>query len=314
MERLKILLDTDVGDDIDDALAIALGVSSPEIDFVGITTVYINTNMRARLAKKLLCGYPGIIPVYAGYGQPLEKETNVTECMSQYTEDLREQQFAPLNEEEGVQGKSAVDFIIESCYKYKKELILLAIGPFTNLAKVIEKDKEALNQIKKVVIMGGCFYTTFPEWNILCDEKAASVLFSGVVHHLECIGLDVTRKLKLTEEEIEIALKYRGKWCSEVASKLLKLWMDRKKETPILHDPLALYYCMDASVVEMEEKYIDVVTKGEGSGLTLDMNEMLPWRGKNKVLVAKDVDRTKFMKAYFNRVFDCNAEQDRVIT
>ena len=99
-----------------------------------------------------------------------------------------------------------------------------------------------------------------------------------------------------------------------MASKLLKLWMDRKKETPILHDPLALYYCMDASVIEMEEKYIDVVTKGEGSGLTLDMNEMLPWRGKNKVLVAKDVDRTKFMKAYFNRVFDCNAEQDRVIT
>ena len=65
-ERVKILLDTDAGDDIDDALAIALGLSSPEAEFIGITTVYKNTNDRARLVKKLVreSGYD--IPVYAG--------------------------------------------------------------------------------------------------------------------------------------------------------------------------------------------------------------------------------------------------------
>ncbi len=74
--RIKILLDTDVGDDIDDALAIALGLSSEEVEFVGITTVFKNTNDRARIAKQLVKNNSYNIPVYAGHCGGIEIPTD----------------------------------------------------------------------------------------------------------------------------------------------------------------------------------------------------------------------------------------------
>ena len=322
-EKIRILLDTDAGDDIDDALAIALGLSSKEVEFVGITTVFKNTEDRARLVKKLVSDGGFDIPVYAGYcggikvptdaynGFPNQIKGNDGKFhMCQFTEDLLLPKYAPVNAEEGFEGASAVDFIIESCYKYGKELIVLAIGPFTNIAKVIEKDPDALNHAKKVVIMGGAFFTTFPEWNVLCDVDASDLLFSGAVKNLECVGLDVTWQTKLRPEEAEIMRNYKGKAYSEYASKLVRIWMERNKGAmPTLHDPLAFFYCICPDILEMEDMCGKVATQGEARGVTLNVSkwEAFHRRGMHsaQVKAAKKVDRERFLKEYLKRVFNC---------
>lgn len=321
-EKIKILLDTDAGDDIDDALAIALGFSSEEVEFVGITTVYKNTADRARLVKKLVLDGGKNIPVYAGYcggfkfptdpysGFPNQiKGEDGKYHMCQFTEDLLSSEYDPVNAEEGVEGAAAVDFIIESCYKYGKDLTVLAIGPFTNIAKVIEKDPEALNHAKRVVIMGGAFYTTFPEWNVLCDVEAADLLFSGAVKNLECVGLDVTWKTTLRPEEAEIMRNYKGKAYSEYASKLVKVWMQRNNGAmPTLHDPLAFFYCICPDILEMEDMQVKVATQGEARAVNLNVGSWNSFRRKEMksaiVKVAKGLDRERFLKEYLKRVFD----------
>ncbi len=320
-EKIKIILDTDPGDDIDDALAIALGLSSKEVEFVGITTVFKNTNDRARLVKKLVSGAGYDIPVYAGHCGGVKEPTDPYSgypaqimCddghyhMCQFTPDLLDAKYAPENDSEGFNGDAAIDFIIDSCYKYGKELTVLAIGPFTNIGKVIEKDPDALNHAGRVVIMGGAFSFTDPEWNIYCDVHAASLLFSGAVKNLTCIGLDVTLKTRLTQEEVDVIHNYKGKDYAEYASKLVDIWRMRNNGArPLLHDPLALYYCINPSVIELEERDIMAITSGEGRGLTVDLN---PWdRFKREgmkyatVKVAKTVDRDAFVKDFISRIF-----------
>ncbi len=176
VKKIKILLDTDVGDDIDDALAIALGLSSAEVEFVGITTVFKNTNDRARIAKKLVMDNSYNIPIYAGHCGGISIPTDPysgypsgivrddgKQHLCQFTDDLRSEIYTPENDAEGFNGNAAFDFIIDSCYKYGKELTALAIGPFTNIAKVIEKDPNAFNHAQRVVIMGGKYYDPEPE-------------------------------------------------------------------------------------------------------------------------------------------------------
>lgn len=321
-EKVKILLNTDAGDDIDDALAIALGLSSPEAEFIGITTVYKNTNDRARLVKKLVreSGYD--IPVYAGHCGGFKIPTDAysgfpneitgkdgKKHMCQFTEELESPQYAPINDVEGVNGDAAVDFIIDSCYKYGKQLTVLAIGPFTNIAKVIEKDPEALNHAARVVIMGGAFYNTYPEWNVFCDVEAADLLFSGAVKNLECVGLDVTWKTQLRPEEAEIARNYSGKEYGEYASRLVRIWMERNGGAmPTLHDPLALFYCICPDILEMEDMQVKVATSGEARAVNLNVGKWSTHRKKDfafaDVKVAKALDRDRFLGEFLKRVFD----------
>ena len=324
--KIKILLDTDVGDDIDDALAIALGLSSKEVEFVGITTVFKNTNDRARIAKQLVKNNPYNIPVYAGHCGGVEIPTDPysgypngiydedgKQHLCQFTDDLKSAEYAPENDSEGFNGEAAIDFIIDSCYKYGKELTVLAIGPLTNIGKVIKKDPDALNHAKRVVIMGGKFYDSEPEWNIICDVEAAAILFSGAVKNLECIGLDVTLKTQLTVAETEIASTYKGKAYSEYASRLVRIWCERNHSRPTLHDPLAFFYCMFPDIVTTEKMRVTVVTKGEARGVTMNISHWDNWRLNRvdpgfsrfaEVTVAKEVDRERFFAEFLKRVFD----------
>lgn len=141
-EKLKVLIDMDIGDDIDDAFALLFAMDM-NIEIVGITTVFRNTIERARITKKLLSLYGNgyeRVPVYAGYGKPLSGDADEISHLCQWTDDLYDGIYAPDSES----PEAATDFIIECCEKYGEELTVIAIGPFTNIAKVIEKDRKSV--------------------------------------------------------------------------------------------------------------------------------------------------------------------------
>ncbi len=264
---MKYIIDMDIGDDIDDAFALLLAMEL-KMDIVGITTVFRNTAQRTRIAKKMLKtfgqGYE-TVPVYAGYGDPIADPNGLRPRLCQYTSDLD----ASMYDADSLLPADAVDFIIESCRRYGKELTVIAIGPFTNMARVIEKDKDALNMAAELIIMGGCYFKQYTDWNVICDVEAAKVMFENV-DRIVGIGSDVTHRLPLTKEDNDIIF---GEQKDEIHSYVSQLYQLGKKANPAIgciHDPLAVYYAYDKSICRCEEAPVAVITEGLARGFTIN--------------------------------------------
>ena len=300
--RKKLLIDTDIGDDIDDAFAL-LAAMAGGFEIVGVTTVFRNTDARARMTKKLLHafgrGYENL-PVYAGYSTYTPNKEANTEHMCRFDEDLSDDALAPENTD----PEAAVDFLLDCCRRYGKELSILAIGPFCNIAKALEKDPAALNAAGQVVIMGGAYFKQYADWNVMCDVPAADFMFRKL-SNLVCIGADVTHRL-LPGDFLMNALRSKDfsgpAW--EYLRQEYKIWQaDYPKNKPVLHDVLTVYYLRDPSICVMREIPVKVITEGFAKGMTLNVEGY----GKSslnsvyrdcdpipRVLAACDVDLSKF--------------------
>src|SRR5579863_7367780 len=164
----KIIIDTDIGDDVDDAFAVALALKSPEVQILGITTTFGDTETRARLLDRMLGeAGRGDIPVAAG--KATEVKSNFTQ--RRYAEGGRFARGA---------HPDAVSFILEQIRKNPGEITLVAIGPLVNVGGLIDKDAETFRKLKRVVMMGGSVERGYgdpygaptppqPEWNIKND-------------------------------------------------------------------------------------------------------------------------------------------------
>src|SRR5258708_21787333 len=140
--KTKIILDTDIGDDIDDAFALALALRSPEVEIVGITTAWGDTQLRARLTQRFLQenGAPAI-PVAAGIP---------TKSVANFSQSRWAETGAPFA------GKlDAVAFLLEQAGKSPGEITLVAIGPLTNIGAAIDRDAAGFKMFKRIVLMGG---------------------------------------------------------------------------------------------------------------------------------------------------------------
>jgi len=270
-EAQKILIDMDIGDDIDDAIALVAAMKQG-FDIVGITTVFRNTAERARMTKKLLRafgnGYENV-PVYAGHGVPYGMPQTTYGHTPHYTSDLDDPAYTP----DATDPETATDFIIRACHTYGKQLTVVAIGPFTNMARVIEKDPDALNAAACVAIMGGAYLKQYADWNVMCDVTAADMLFRHV-DNLACIGADVTHRMVATEALYERLMQYRGGDPAQCyLSELCRLWRaDRPRAELVLHDPLVIYYVADPAVCQMKKAPIVVLTEGFARGMTLNVD------------------------------------------
>ena len=155
---------------IDDAFALTFAIHSPELEVVGVTTVFRNSLIRAKIAKALLESYgKNDIPVCAGMDIPFvqkffDRENDKFDSTGR---------LIPCQYEETVMGNYEADeewgpdFIIRKVSEYPGEIILIPIGPLTNIATAIRKRPEIVPKIKKIILMGGVFHEDFPEWNIL---------------------------------------------------------------------------------------------------------------------------------------------------
>ncbi len=302
----KIIIDTDLGTDIDDAMAIAVAMQSPELNILGITTVYGDSVYRAKLAKKLTLLNNKDIKIYPGIDLPLLKKRKIFMAGNEGVDSQ-----AGL-EQYKIENQHAVDFIIDQIKANPGEITLVTIGPLTNIACALIKEPSIANDIKEIVMMGGVTKLgsnrfqenlTTVEHNIVCDPEAASIVFNSGANIL-MIGLDVTLQLPITLEHGDRLLASNSPM-NHLLGEMLKDWIKFvesyfNSDTTYMHDPLALVSAFNRSFIETKKMDIDVVfSDEERSGMTVaTLNE------NSNIEVALEVKSEEFLEFLFTRVLN----------
>lgn len=282
--KTPIILDTDIGTDIDDAFALALIIASPELQLLGVTTVSGDTAARARLAAKLLWEAGGNwrqVPVVAGEpgpSQPIDQ--------ARWADDFAGPQILK---------ESAVDFLRGQFHRRPGEITLIAIGELTNVAALLKADPLVAKKIKRIVLMGGSIARGYapgskaePEWNIKSNPAAARAVFSSGIPILMA-PLDVTAMLQLDAPPRDRIFNH----ATPVASALAALYHLWNQETPTLFDPMAVALLIKPDLCETEQLAVEV--DADGSTLVV--------KGKPaNATVGMRTDPTKFFELYMSRV------------
>lgn len=281
----KILLDTDIGSDIDDSVCLAYLLKHPECDLLGITTVSGQPTVRAMCASAL-CKAAGRddIPIYPGVESSLMAPTKQPEA--------HQSRYLPLwpHETQFPQGE-AIEFMRRTIRENPGEVTLLAIGPMTNVGLLFAVDPEIPALLKQLVLMCGVFsYQTswgacLAEWNARNDPHATSIVYRAKTPKTVSIGLDVTSKVVMHREEV----------VQRFSNGLLKTVLDFSgitdgtRENIVFHDPLAATVIFDESLCRFERGNVSVETESHRlEGLTYwepDEN------GYNQVAFEVDADR-----------------------
>jgi inosine-uridine nucleoside N-ribohydrolase len=250
------IIDTDIGDDIDDAFALALALRSPELRIVGVTTAFGDTELRARLVDRYLAAVGRRdIPVATGVATP---HTNV------FT------QAAYALGEPDRKHPDGVAFLLDQIRAHPGEITVIAIGPETNLAAAIQRDAGTFGKVKRVVLMGGSVYRGYgdehrppePEWNIDRDPAAAKALFgSGVPIFM--MPLDSTQ-VHLQAKDREQIFSF-GSPLTDQLTLLYHQWAahtDNHAPDPTLFDPVAVTYAIRPELCPAKPLRIEVDEKG----------------------------------------------------
>ncbi len=305
---MKYILDVDTG--IDDVLAITYLLGS-KVEVLGLTTVFGN-NLLKHTTKNTLDLLNLLdhneIPVYKGESCPIDKDTYVL----RHPDGGVHGQNGIGNVElvassKDVEEISAADFIAKSAEKYGEELTCIFVGPLTNLAKAIEKNKEAMKLVH-IYIMGGALtiegnVTKYAEANIYADPLAAKYVFDSEVG-LNIIGLDVTHQTLITSNDLHEIAKINN----EKSNKLLQIadyYFQREFSNGkggALHDPLAVEAALNPNIITNWFKTnLTVVTEGEAIGRTIGNMACLEKKEKH-VNYALEVDSNSFIKKFVETI------------
>lgn len=308
MDKRKVIIDCDPG--IDDSLAIMLALNSEELDVLGITIVSGNVHGEkgAKNALKILKKLNRLdVEVYIGEVNPIKRELITAE--DTHGEDGLGETF--LEEVTEVSYKEgAVDFIIESLKK-EEDISIIALGPLTNIAKAIDKDKEAMKNLKELVLMGGAFKShgncsQVAEFNFWVDPHGAEKVFNELGKNITMVGLDVTREIVLTPNYIEMIKQFNeplGDLIVDITRFYVDFhWMQERTLGCVINDPLAVAYFIDRSLCTGEEYYVDIVTEGKAIGMSL-VDEGNFYRKNPNCLVLREVDSKRFMRMFLSRLF-----------
>ena len=252
--KTKIIIDTDIGDDVDDAFALALALTSPEVEILGITTAWGDTRLRARLTDRLLAE--------AGQANIPVAEGILTQSKTR---------FSQARWAEGGPSKShpqAVDFLLRQIAQHPGEITLIAIGPETNLGAAIDRDAATFKKLQRVVLMGGSIHRGYddlgytpdrgpqPEYNIYSDVSAAQKLFASGVP-IFMMPLDSTQ-LKL--DEVKRATLFSAG--TPLTDALTLLYHEWGQQTPTLFDVMAVAYVLEPQLCPVQALHIEIAKDG----------------------------------------------------
>lgn len=301
--KIPVIIDTDIGDDIDDAFALCLAMKSPELDILGVTTVFKNTVCRARMASRLLrLGGFSHVPVRAGCGIPLSNPEKFG-----FKQDFYEKPLMYLDEmdDEPVDvSQDAADYIIHTLEQSKAPITLITLGALTNIAEILRRRPEIKSKIQRIVMMGGAFLMNFCEHNIACDPEAARMVMDSGVEILG-VGLDVTFKCKLNE--IQLAqLEAHPNPCIKLLMAMRKYW----SHEVFLHDPLAVAAAFDESFVTTERRKYAVELNGSYTrGMMVHLSDH-NWQkdaASSNLTICTDVDAGRFTNMCAERLLSFNS-------
>lgn len=251
----KIIIDTDIGDDVDDAFAVALALRSPELQILGITTTFGDTETRAKLLDRLL-GESGHSDIPVGIG--IHTQTSA----------FTQRAYAETGHFARTTHLQAVDFILDQIRKNPGKITLVGIGPLVNIGALIDRDKETFRKLRRVVLMGGSIARGYgdlgyfpdrgpePEWNIKNDIPSAQKLFASGVP-IFMMPLDSTQ-LKL--DEVKRAIIFQAG--TPLTDALTLLYHEWGQETPTLFDAMTIAYILNPALCPTKPLHISIDEKG----------------------------------------------------
>ena len=285
--RRKIIIDTDIGDDIDDAFAILLAVLSEKFEILGITTVFRNSLHRGKIVKALLRSVGADIPVYTGADEPIDGTVPVFPFEGTDADGKPMiPHYFPEMAAERTEAKAAEDFILDMAELYPQEVSIVALAPFTNLANAAEKRPDSFRKIKEILLMGGDGTLNFAEWNVRCDCAAAKIVFDCGADIRVC-GFDITSAARLSQEDMKKLRSLRAAPFRMLVRMMDKYINDYHEERiPTMHDPVALCAFLIPDKFLSEEKKLTVSLNGETRGLLCVCGESK----EKSVIVKADVE------------------------
>jgi purine nucleosidase len=286
-----VILDTDIGDDIDDAFALALVLRSPELHLLGITTEFGDTELRARLVDRYLKAVGRTdIPVAAGVETPAANHFTQAEYAR--------------GEPDRDHG-NAVDFLLAQIAAHPGEVTLICIGPLGNVRAAIARDPATFKKLKRVVMMGGSVNRGYDdlkagemhrppdaEWNIKCDPAGAQALLNSGVP-IFMLPLDSTQ-VHLGLPQL-LSIVEHGSALTDQVALLYHQWAEgREWPSPTLFDPVAVTYALRPELCPATPMHLEV----DGQGYTR------PAAGAPNVEVCLHLDEPGFLNLFLSRILE----------
>lgn len=317
----KVIIDTDIGTYYDDAFAVLLATRSPEIDLLGVTTVYGDTALRSRVARKVLniAGRPDV-PVFTGIGTPLSGKHPLMFGFE------GQNILGPEDVNLKLSDEHAVDFIIRTIMKNPGEVSVVTLGAVSNLAVAVTMEPRIAQSMKELIIMGGVVVpivdvkgvrrSPIEEYNLNNDATAAEIVFrSGMP--ITVVPIDVTLRVPLSTEQVA-KINRSNDQVAQLVSKILAVWPKQEyliyltvgiptEHTGLwLHDPLTVAVVYDKSLVEITP--INLAAEFATTVIERDMVvrddilRTIPKKLPPNMKLAVDVDATRFTDLFTARI------------
>ncbi|TMW92743.1 hypothetical protein EJD97_012623 [Solanum chilense] len=301
--REKIIIDTDPG--IDDSMAILMAFQTPEVEILGLTTIFGNATTKAATRNALiLCetaGYPDI-PVAEGSLETLKRgEPHVADFV--HGSDGLGNLFLPSPNSNKI-DKSASEFLVDKVSEYPGEVSILALGPLTNLALAVKRDSNFASKVKRLVILGGSFFALgnanpAAEANIYGDPEAADIVFTSGAN-IDVVGINITTQIKMTDADLDELRQSEGKH-AKLLCNMCKFYRDFHVKSEGVygvfpHDPVTFVALVRPDLFTYKKGVVRVETQGICVGHTLldqglkKWNTSNPWTEFSPVSVAWTVD------------------------
>ena len=268
--KTRVILDTDIGTDVDDFLALSFLLASPELQLEAVTCTYGDVHLRARITRKLLdISGNQHIPIYCGASKPLLGLRPI---------------YWPGHEGQGVlkdndppitqPAEHAVNYIVRTVMHNPGQIHLAAIGPLTTIALALSLEPRLVDNLAGITMMGGALRFNdlslrYAEHNILCDPEAAHFVFASGAP-IWMVPLDVTLKTRITQQDMLEIAENKHPFQQVIVDQLRRYPFFAENGYTFMHDPLAIASLVDPELLEWVDVHIDVVLEGRNSaGATL---------------------------------------------
>jgi purine nucleosidase len=319
----RIILDTDPGlgapgADIDDGLAIALALRSPEVKLEALTIVVGNVDVqvgRANAEALLNRLGAGDVPVAIGAGAPLVEDMKPLRALFDAHLDGDEERA-----EDPPGSGEAAKLLVDKVMANPGEITVVAIGPMTNLALAIRMEPAWAANVKELVLMAGSAttyahnITTVADFNAYADPEALQIVLNAGAPHVKMVGLDQTSRVMLTRKDAQ-RMRQGGDAFAEWAADCTDAWIDflhtafpdrpEHAEACFLHDPLTIGAVLDPTLLTWAPAHVAVELRGtltRGLAVADRGLALLPPAGPPNALVAIDTDVERFRTLFLDRM------------
>jgi inosine-uridine nucleoside N-ribohydrolase len=326
---VRLVIDCDPGNgipgsDVDDGLAIALALASPEVDLLAVTVVAGNVPVERGVQgalEVLEAAGAGHVPVHVGADRPLMQDPRAWRALldTRRNDPLAQPLWDGLVLEPSTLSPHpvpAAQALVQLVRDAPGEVTVLAIGPLTNVATAMLLDRDFQHQVKRVVWMGGAFELPdlLQELNAAYDPEATHVVLTSAAP-MTVVPLDVTLLTHLHLDELD-RLDAVGTPLAHYLARTVRPWVTWlaarfDRDGCPLHDPLALAALLDPEVVRLRTRSVDCeltgrLTRGRTVAWDATNDELLqvvvPRHEARPVQVAHAVDNERFMRLLMGRL------------